>query len=101
MLPLSPQTLLVIILIIVVVSYVFDQALDYINLKAQRSDIPKDVEAFYEKEKYLKSLAYHKEQARFSFLSSAFSFLLSTTMLFAGGFGWVDEWLRPYFQNEI
>jgi STE24 endopeptidase len=101
MLSLSPQTLLIIILIIVVVSYVFDQALDYINLKAQRSDIPKDVEAFYQKEKYLKSLAYHKEQARFSFLTSAFSFLLSASMLLTGGFGWIDELLRPYFQNEI
>lgn len=101
MLDLSPQTLLTIILIIVVVSYVFDQVLDYINLKAQRSDIPQDVEAFYEKEKYLKSLAYHKEQARFSFLTSAFSFLLSAVMLLAGGFGWIDEILRPHIQNEI
>ena len=59
---LSPSLLLIIILVIVVVSYVFDQLLDYINLKAQRSDIPKEVESFYEKGKYLKSLAYHREQ---------------------------------------
>lgn len=97
----SPSLILIIILAIVVVSYVFDQVLDYINLKAQRTDIPKEVEAFYEKEKYVKSLAYHKEQTYFGFLTSGLSFLLSLIMLAFGGFGWLDGILRPYIQNEI
>jgi STE24 endopeptidase len=83
------------------VSYAFDQLLDYINLKAQRTDIPKEVELFYEKEKYLKSLAYHKELTYFSFLTSGFSFLLSVSMLYFGGFGLIDGWLRPFMSNEI
>lgn len=97
---LSPSDILLIVLIIVVVSYVFNQALDYINLKAQRTDIPKEIKAFYEKEKYLKSLAYHKSLAHFSFPTSAFSFVLSVMMLYLGGFGLIDAWLRPYFQSE-
>src|SRR5688572_26750121 len=96
---LSPSFILIIILGIVVVSYVFDQVLDYINLKAQRTDIPKDVEAFYEREKYLKSLAYHQELTHFSFLTSGFSFSLSVGMLAFGGFGWLDNLLRPFIQN--
>ncbi len=98
---LSPSVILLIILCIVVVSYAFDQLLDYINLKAQRTDIPKEVELFYEKEKYLKSLAYHKELTYFSFLTSGFSFLLSVSMLYFGGFGLIDGWLRPFMSNEI
>lgn len=101
MMSLSPSIILIIIISIVVVSYVFDQLLDYINLKAQRTDIPKEVEAFYEKEKYLKSLAYHKELTHFSFLTSGFSFALSVLMLYFGGFGLVDGWLRPYITNDI
>lgn len=97
----SPFVILIIILSIVVVSYLFDQLLDYVNLKAQRTDIPKEVEAFYEKEKYLKSLAYHKELTHFSFLTSGFSFVLSMLMLYFGGFGMLDGWIRPYFSNEI
>ena len=97
----EPQSILYIILGIVAVSYVFDQLLDYINLRHQRADIPKEVEEFYEREKYLKSLAYHKEQTYFSFLTSGFSFLLSFLMLALGGFGWVDGLLRPYIGNEI
>jgi STE24 endopeptidase len=79
----KPDTILAIILVITIVSYLFDQLLEYMNLKSQRTDIPKEVEAFYEKEKYLKSLAYHKELARFSFITSAFSFLLSLGLLLA------------------
>lgn len=97
----NPVTILYIILAISAVSYVFDQLLDYINLKAQRKDIPADIAAFYDKEKYLKSLDYHRDQTKFSFLTSAFGFALSFGMLVFGGFGWLDSLIRPYFDNEI
>lgn len=96
----EPQSILYIIICIVTVSYLFDQLLDYINLKHQRTDIPKEVEDFYDREKYLKSLAYHRELANFSFITSAFGFLLSLLMLVFGGFGWIDSLLRPFIQNE-
>ena len=97
----QPQTILILILIITFVSYVFDQLLDFINLKSQRMDIPKEIESFYQKEKYLKSLAYNRERTKFSFLTSAFGFLLSASMLLFGGFGWLDSLLRTYIENEI
>lgn len=96
-----PQTILYIILIITLVSYVFDQILDYINLRSQRADIPGEIESFYEKDKYLKSLAYNRERTKFSFITSAFGFLLSVLMLLTGGFGWLDSLLRLYIENEI
>lgn len=97
----EPQTILFIILAIIVISYVFDQVLEYINLKYQRTEIPKEIEGFYDKEKYVKSLAYHKDQTNFSFLTSGFSFIISFLMLSLGGFGWLDGFLRPYVDNEI
>ncbi len=96
-----PQTFLIVILVITIVNYVFDQILDFINLKSQRTDIPREIESFYEKDKYLKSLAYHRERTKFSFLTSAFSFLLSVFMLLTGGFGWLDNLLRVSIENEI
>lgn len=97
----EPSVFLVVIVSIVLVSYVFDQLLDFINLKNQRQDIPDEVAAFYDKEKYLKSLAYHKELARFSFVTSAFNVALSLAMLLSGGFGWLDGFLRTYFQHDV
>ncbi len=97
----EPQTILYIIVIIATASYVFDQLLDYINLKAQRPDIPDEVASFYDREKYLRSLQYHRDLTRFSFLTSAFGFILSLFMLLSGGFGWLDTVLREFFSNEI
>ncbi len=95
------KTLLTIILSITIVSYIFDQLLDYLNLRSQRTDIPKEIESFYEKDKYLRSLAYHKDLTQFSFITSAFSFLVSLAMLITGGFGWIDTLLRPHFNDDI
>ncbi len=86
----TSQTILYILIGIVFVSYLFDQLLDYLNLKHQRMDIPDEVSAFYDKEKYLKSLEYHKEQTLFSFLTSAVSVALTLLMLYFQGFGWLD-----------
>jgi len=97
----TPQTILIVILTVTVLSYLFDQWLDYINLRAQRSEIPKEVEGFYDRDKYLKSLAYHRESTRFGFITSAFGFLLTLLMLIFHGFGWLDSLLRPFINNEI
>ena len=92
---------MILILIISVLSYGFDQFLDYLNLKAQRKDIPEDIALFYDRDKYTRSLDYHRDQTKLSFLSSAYSFLLSISMLLLGGFGWLDNLLRAYFSNDI
>lgn len=97
----SPSTLLYIILGISIISYLFDQALDYLNLTAQRKDIPAEVAEFYDQQKYLKSLDYHREQTNFGFLTAAFGFVLSLLMLLFGGFGMLDQLLRNYLQNDI
>ncbi len=98
---LTPETILTIILIIVSVSYIFGEVLDYLNLKAQKREIPDEVAGFYDRDKYLKSLDYHREQTRFSFFSSGFSFAISFAMLLFGGFGWIDSLLRPIIENQI
>lgn len=97
----QPQTILYIIIGITTAGYLFDQLLDYINLKAQRTEIPDDIAQFYDREKYLKSLAYHKDLTNFSFITSAFGFALSVGMLAGGGFGVIDAWLRQYIHHPI
>ncbi len=97
----SSSTILYVILCIAAISYIFDQILDYLNLRAQKKEIPETVAAFYDHDKYVKSLDYHRDQAKFSFLTSAFSFALSFGMLLFGGFGWLDALLRPLIENEI
>jgi STE24 endopeptidase len=97
----SPENILVIILAITIIGYAFDQILEFVNLKAQRKDIPDTIAAFYDRTKYLRSLDYHREHTTFSFLTSGFSFIVSIAMLALGGFGWLDNLLHEYFSNEI
>lgn len=97
----QPQDILYIIIGIITISFVVDQALEYINLKAMRPDVPEEVALFYNKEKYARSQAYHRELARFGFITSTFSFALSLGMLALGGFGWLDTMLRPVTENPI
>lgn len=87
---LFPSTIWLLILVIVVANFVFEQVLDYVNLKAQRTTIPKEVEAFYDKEKYERSLEYHKELTRFSFITSSVNFVAFVLALVFGLFGWLS-----------
>jgi len=97
----DPQAILYVILAIVTVSFLFDQALEYLNLKHLRTDIPSEVASFYDRDKYTASLSYHREQTNFGFVTSGFGFVLSMTMLLSGGFGWVDSVLRATIDNEM
>ena len=97
----NSDSILYLIVAITAVSYVFDQFLDYINLNAQRREIPDEIAAFYDRTRYLKSLDYHKELTRFSFLTSAVGFIGSLLMLLLGGFGWLDGMLRTVIHNDM
>lgn len=97
----EPETILFLIVGIATASYLFEQLLEYINLKAMRTDIPDEIALFYDRERYVKSLNYHQEFTRFSFFSSAFSFVVAMAMLLGGGFGWLDEMLRTYIDHQI
>jgi len=98
---LSPESILIIILVIISVDYVFEQLLDYINLKSRKTELPEEISSFYDQEKYAKSQRYNKTLSKFSFLTSAFSFVLSFVILAFGFFGELDAILRPYFENQI
>ena len=97
----EPKALLYLIIGIAALTYLFNQVLEYLNLKAYRKDLPDDVAAFYSNDQYIKSLDYHRERTRFGFITSAFSMGISLMMLFFGGFGMLDYILRPFIPGDI
>ncbi len=78
------NTILVIILSITFVSYLFDQILDYINLKAQRADIPKEIEEST-KGKVYEVAGISQRPCQIFFCHICIQFLLSFGMLISGG----------------
>ena len=82
-----------------VFGFIMERVLEYLNLKSQKSKVPESLRSFYNEEKYAKSLRYHRELTRFSWITSSFSFLLTLALLVFGLFGWLDAALRPYFED--
>ncbi len=98
----EPQTILVLILAISTAGFLFDNFLEYLNLRNMRDEIPDSIAPFYDKDKYRKSLAYHRERTRFSFRTGSLSFVAGIGLLLTGGYGWIDGQMRvlttdPFF----
>ena len=97
----SPDQLLYLIIGIVVLDYVFDQTLDFINQKHSNGEIPEKLKGVYKEDEYAKSQAYQKVRSRFSFWTSAFSTILILGILYFGGFGYLDKLLVPHVADPI
>jgi STE24 endopeptidase len=86
---------------IILFGYALGQILDWLNLKHSKAEIPPEATGIYDDGQYAKSQKYHQVTARFSFLTSAFSTLLTIAVLWFGGFGWLDGLLSGYINSEV
>ncbi|MGE4444055.1 MAG: M48 family metallopeptidase [Candidatus Altimarinota bacterium] len=89
------------ILAIVVIFFLFDKVVDYLNTLNWSDTLPKEASGIYDEEKYAKSQAYEKVKHTFGNYSGIFSFVLTLCVLAGGGFGLLDEFLRQYVSGEI
>ena len=97
----QPTTLFSILIAIIVVSFIFDKVLDYLNTKHFDDEIPAKLADVYDEEEYKKSQAYKKTNAKFSNLTSLFSLAITLAFFFLGGFAYVDELARSYTNHPI
>ena len=86
---------------IILFGYALGEILDWLNLQHSKAEIPPEAEGIYDQEQYAKSQRYHQVTARFSFITTAFSTILTLAILWLGGFGWLDNLLAAYTDNEI
>ena len=97
----SPQFLFYIIISIILLDFVIDKFIDHLNAKHFNDSIPDELEDVYNKEEYIKSQAYKKENYRFSLITSTFTLLLTLCFFMFEGFAWVDGFARSLSSNEI
>ncbi|MGD9995116.1 MAG: M48 family metallopeptidase [Salinivirgaceae bacterium] len=95
------NTLFYLILGILVVEFVLDRVLDWLNSTFRDKPIPKELQGIYDDEKYLKQQNYAKENSRFELLSSVFSFAMLFIFLLLGGFGWLHYQLEPHINQPL
>ncbi len=94
------QTIFWIIIAILLFDFLFEKVLDYLNYTRLTETVPEELAGIYEEDKYKKSQRYQKVNLRFSLITGTFSLIIMLAMLFSGGFGRLDEWVREITDNE-
>lgn len=97
----SPTVILTLIVGLVFASFVLDRALDLLNLRRMKPELPDKLSGFYDAEKYRRSQQYLRERSRFGLLSSSLSFVATVAVLLSGGLGMLDTWLRGYVTDPF
>jgi STE24 endopeptidase len=97
----TPKFIFYILISILVINFILESILDYLNSKYFNNPIPDELNDVYNKDEYLKSQAYKKENAKFGFYSSLFSIIITITFFLVKGFAFVDNFARQFSENEI
>nr|WP_186439782.1 M48 family metallopeptidase [Cellulophaga sp. RHA_52] len=90
-----------VILSIIILQFVIDAAVDYLNAKKFKEAIPQELNGIFNEEEYIKSQRYKTANYRFGVFSGSFSVLLTLSFLIFGGFAWVDNFARSITDNPI
>ncbi len=86
---------------IIVINFLIDWVLDKLNASRFEAEIPSELDGLYDAVEYKKSIAYKKENHRFSSIVSLFSVLVTLAFLIFGGFEWVDRLARTWSSNPV
>lgn len=97
----TATTLFYILIAILIINFIIDKVLDFLNSKHFDDAIPIELDDVYEKEEYKKSQAYKKTNTRFSNITGLFSFTITLAFFIIDGFQFVDEIARSYSSNSV
>ncbi len=97
----TPETIFYLIITILIVSFIIDKILDFLNAKHFDDPIPTELEDVYDETEYAKSQAYKKERYLFSMLVSSISLIATLAFFFLDGFQYVDGLARSFSENNI
>ena len=97
----NPETLFNVLITIIVLNFLKDSILDYLNSTYFNNEIPEIIGDIYDNEKYLKSQEYKKTQYKFNKISSIYSLLILLLFFYFDGFLIVDNYCRSLFDSEI
>ncbi|BAG83998.1 Ste24-like endopeptidase [Candidatus Azobacteroides pseudotrichonymphae genomovar. CFP2] len=91
-----------IIISVVVLNFVWEQILSYLNRKQMSIEVPEQLKGIYNKpEVYTKQQLYQKENSHFGLVSESFLFIIISVVLSRGTFGWLDTMLRKHISNTV
>lgn len=89
------------ILIVLILNFLFERWLDYLNTTCWSSKLPPELRGIYSEEKYQKSLDYEKITHKFTLLTESLGFFAVLLIFTTGGFGWLDGIIRSRVNSPI
>ena len=95
------NTLFILIIAFLILDFILDRWLDYLNSLYWNNELPKDLEGIYDSERYRKSQDYTKAQHKFEMLVSTLSFIFMLAFLYFKGFAMIDNIARSFSSNNI
>lgn len=95
------NTIFFIITGIILVSFLLERWLEYLNLKRSGLDLPEEIRDVYEPERYAKSVEYKKVNTNFGWLTSSISLIALMLMLVFGGFALVNDLAFRFSENYL
>ncbi len=90
-----------IIIAILVLDFLFEKYLDYLNTTTMSETLPEEVKGIYDEEKYKQQQAYQRENHRFGILSSSVSFVVTLAMFLFYGFAFINNIAWGFTGNAI
>ncbi len=97
----EPQFLFKLIIVFIVVEFLLERVLGYLNSTRWSDKLPGELRGIYDEQKYEKSQQYEKTKHNFSIITAVFSLFVILLMLFFEGFAWVDAWVRSYTNHPV
>lgn len=97
----NPQLLFTLIVIFIVVNFVLETGLDYLNQRSSKKAAIQKKSEFYDDEKKAKALEYSEAKFKSGLVNSIFSFIVILFALFGNYFAILDNYVRTFFTNEI
>lgn len=93
--------LFAIIVAIIILHFIFERTLDYLNYKNWNPELPHEARDIYDSEQYKRSQEYFKANLKFSVVVSAISMAVLLAVLGVKGFAFVDGVVHSVTQNPI
>ncbi len=97
----TPQIIFYIIISILIVNFLFDLIINYVNAQHFNDTIPTLLNDIYDTEEYKKSQTYKKANYNFDLFQSALSFFGLLIFLFFNGFKLLNDFVLEFTHNQI
>lgn len=90
-----------VIIVIIVVDFIFENYLEYLNAKRMGTSLPVELKGIYNEDEYSRQQGYQRENHRFGILAGTVSFLITIAMFIFYGFAFVDSLARDIASNPV